>query len=111
VNSSNRSLPEPLPKILRPPGDESSAKIRHMPDGQSVPSGFHTALSWSHYRALIGVGKLAARDFYESEAAQCGSGKLQLERQIATLYYEPTSSVSEKPRNDHGMASRRKTRT
>jgi len=42
-------------------------------------------LSWSHYRAPIGMGKLAARDFYESEAALCGWSKLQLERQIAAL--------------------------
>ncbi|PYV41929.1 MAG: hypothetical protein DMG09_03530 [Acidobacteria bacterium] len=31
------------------------------------------------------MGKLAARDFYESEAALCGWSKLQLERQIAAL--------------------------
>ncbi len=45
------------------------------------------------------MGKPAARDFYESEAALCGWSKLQLERQIATLYYERLL----RSRNKRGM--------
>ena len=63
--------------ILRPAGGESGA-----------PSGFHETLSWSHYRALMRVEKAEARGFYEAEAIAGGWSKLQLERQIATMFYE-----------------------
>ncbi len=49
---------------------------------------FNPNLSWSHYRALMRVTKLEARDFYEQEAVECGWTKVQLERQIQTSYYE-----------------------
>ncbi len=50
--------------------------------------GFSPELSWSHYRALMRVTNIDARDFYEKEAIECGWTKLQLERQIHTSYYE-----------------------
>jgi predicted nuclease of restriction endonuclease-like (RecB) superfamily len=50
--------------------------------------GFSPQLSWSHYRALMRVEKPEGRDFYESEAIQCGWNKRQLERQISSLFYE-----------------------
>jgi len=50
--------------------------------------GFHAQLSWSHYRALMRVKNLDARNFYEREAIDCGWSKTQLERQIQTSYYE-----------------------
>jgi predicted nuclease of restriction endonuclease-like (RecB) superfamily len=49
---------------------------------------FDPHLSWSHYRALMRVTNLKARDFYEQEAVECGWTKVQLERQIQTSYYE-----------------------
>ncbi|MBI5635148.1 MAG: DUF1016 domain-containing protein [Nitrospirae bacterium] len=58
------------------------------PVGSQSPKGFHPNLSWSHYRALMRVEKREARDFYETEAASSGWNKRQLERQIATLFYE-----------------------
>lgn len=49
---------------------------------------FSPQLSWSHYRALMRVDNSEARDFYESEAIECGWSKIQLERQIHSFYYD-----------------------
>lgn len=65
----------PLPQKSAPPGDELSR-------------GFSPQLTWSHYRALMRVDNLEARDFYEREAIEGGWDKRTLERQIQSLYYE-----------------------
>jgi predicted nuclease of restriction endonuclease-like (RecB) superfamily len=56
--------------------------------GEVLPQGFSPQLSWSHYRALMRVENVAARDFYEREASDCGWSKVQLERQIHTFYFD-----------------------
>lgn len=66
---------------LIPPRESHSA-------GDVSPQGFSTQLTWSHYRALMRVENVTARDFYEREAAECGWSKLQLERQIHSFYFE-----------------------
>ena len=48
-------------------------------------------LPWSHYVHLLAVDDPAAREFYETEALRCGWSVRQLDRQIATLFYERTS--------------------
>jgi len=53
-----------------------------------LPQGFSPHLSWSHYRALLRVENIEARDFYEREGAECGWSKVQLERQIHSFYYD-----------------------
>jgi hypothetical protein len=45
-------------------------------------TGFHPNLSWSHYRVLMQVENLEARDFYETEAVVCGWNQRELERQF-----------------------------
>lgn len=65
----------PLPQKSAPPGDE-------------LARGFSPQLTWSHYRALMRVDNLEARDFYEREAIEGGWDKRTLERQIQSLYYE-----------------------
>ncbi len=40
------------------------------PAGSESPSGFHPNLSWSHYRALMRVENIAARQYYETETVQ-----------------------------------------
>lgn len=45
-------------------------------------------LSWTHYRALIKVSNPKAREYYANEAAAGKWSTRQLERQIATRYYE-----------------------
>ncbi|HEU4410064.1 MAG TPA: PDDEXK nuclease domain-containing protein [Polyangiaceae bacterium] len=69
------------------PSRLAAGEIPH-PTGGEFEGGFHPALGWSHYRALMRVEKPEARAFYEREAAACGWSKAQLERQIESLYYE-----------------------
>jgi predicted nuclease of restriction endonuclease-like (RecB) superfamily len=47
-------------------------------------------LPWSHYVKLLKVEKPEARAFYEAEALRGGWTVKQLDRQIATLFYERT---------------------
>ena len=65
----------------------SNLKKFHPQSGELKIS-FHPNLSWSHYRALLRVNNKDARTFYETEAAECGWSKAQLERQIQSSYYE-----------------------
>ncbi len=77
------------PGIRYPTGSGSPKRTNRYPSGSgSTPRGFHPSLTWSHYRALMRVESPDARAFYEGEAASCGWTKAELERQIATLYYE-----------------------
>src|ERR1017187_9509330 len=86
------AYPNRLGEIRYPVGSELAPADRQhgiqYPAGSESHVGFHPNLSWSHYRALMRVKKLEARDFYEKEAAVTGWGKRQLERQIGSLYYE-----------------------
>jgi predicted nuclease of restriction endonuclease-like (RecB) superfamily len=81
TKSSNAPIPHPT-------GRELTHSKKGSPAGSELPQGFCPQLSWSHYRALMRVENLEARDFYEHEAAECGWSKTQLERQIHTAYYE-----------------------
>ena len=60
---------------------------RELAGSESV-QGFSPQLTWSHYRALMRVDDVQARDFYEREAIECGWSKVQLERQIHSFYFE-----------------------
>jgi hypothetical protein len=55
-----------------PAGAEPSASAISCPTGTELPQGFSPHLSWSHYRALMRVENVTARDFYERETAECG---------------------------------------
>lgn len=83
-----------LSQIGRPLGDELGMTdgsgllpIRYPMDRELAPA-FSPQLSWSHYRALMRVGDLKARDFYEQEAIAGGWDKRTLERQIQSSYYQ-----------------------
>ncbi|MEX0803367.1 MAG: PDDEXK nuclease domain-containing protein [Candidatus Binatia bacterium] len=45
-------------------------------------------LPWSHYVRLLAVKNVEARSFYETEALRGGWSVRQLDRQIASLFYE-----------------------
>ncbi len=88
-------------QILRPLGGESSETSILFPSGGELTpiqiahatgaessQGFSHQLSWSHYRALMRVEDIEARDFYEQEAIAGGWDKRTLERQIQSYYYE-----------------------
>ena len=53
-------------------------------------------LTWSHYRRLISVENEQARQWYMNEAADGAWSTRQLDRQIATLYYERLLASKEK---------------
>ena len=99
------------PEIHYPMGSELTSERKRYPTGSelSVPGkgetkdglfliGFHPNLSWSHYRALMRVDKKEAREFYETETAECGWNKRQLERQIHSLFYERLLMSKDKKR-------------
>jgi predicted nuclease of restriction endonuclease-like (RecB) superfamily len=48
-------------------------------------------LSWSHYVSLLEVRDPGAREFYETESLRSGWSVRQLNRQIATRFYERTA--------------------
>lgn len=81
AESSATSIPSPTGRKLTSPQKSS-------PAGSQLPQGFSPQLSWSHYRALMRVNNLAARDFYERETVAGGWDKRTLERQIQSFYYE-----------------------
>lgn len=81
VESSATSIPSPTGRKLTSPQKSS-------PAGSQLPQGFSPQLSWSHYRALMRVDNLAARDFYERETVAGGWDKRTLERQVQSFYYE-----------------------
>jgi predicted nuclease of restriction endonuclease-like (RecB) superfamily len=66
---------------------ETRVNFLHPAGGESA-QGFSSLLSWSHYRALMRVQDVTARQFYEQEAIACGWSKAQLERQIHSSYYQ-----------------------
>lgn len=47
-------------------------------------------LSWSHYRLLMRVNDIDARNYYEKECAAAGWSSRELERQITTFAYQRT---------------------
>jgi predicted nuclease of restriction endonuclease-like (RecB) superfamily len=78
------------------PGDEEGAKtsgacdLRGPPgDVLSLASAF--PLPWSHYVRLLSVENRNARRFYEAEALRGGWSVRQLDRQVATQFYERTA--------------------
>lgn len=85
-------------EIRHKPCDESRAAPRQGSDGvragpvaaiqhTEALEGFSPVLSWSHYRALMGVEHRSERSFYEIEAERSGWSVPELERQIHTLLF------------------------
>jgi hypothetical protein len=71
-----------------PLGSELKQFPKSYPLGSDSVAGFSPQLSWSHYRALMRVEDIKAREFYEREAIAGGWDKRTLERQIQSYYYE-----------------------
>ena len=60
------------------------------------PESLRGELSWTHYRLLLRVENDKAREWYMNEAADQNWSTRQLDRQIATLYYERLLAGREK---------------
>ena len=89
-------LAYPDQRILSTVSRESpgAALKRRVPTGaparsQQLAKAF--PLPWSHYVRLLSVKNDAARRFYETEALRGGWSVRQLDRQIATVFYERTA--------------------
>jgi len=75
--------------ILHPMGGENALVEFPQTSGPKDPRpGFSPQLTWSHYRSLMRVPDIEARDFYEREAIAGGWDKRTLERQMHSFYYE-----------------------
>ena len=82
---------------LRSPGGTSSAvphAVKRWAKLQQLASAF--PLPWSHYVRLLSVKNALARQFYEAEALRGGWSVRQLDRQIATIFYERTALSRDK---------------
>ncbi len=56
-----------------------------------------TELSWTHFRSLIRIDNLKARDWYVKEAIDQNWSARALDRQISVLYYERLLSSNNRP--------------
>ena len=56
--------------------------------GNWQPGQLSPNLSWTHYRRLLRVDRIEARNFYELEAARNNWSARELERQIASLLFD-----------------------
>ena len=61
-----------------------------------ILSAVRRELTWTHYKSLLRIENLTAREWYAQEAAQQGWSVRALDRQISTLYYERLLSTQEK---------------
>ena len=68
--------------ILNAPRSELPSPTRR------AASGLRAELSWTHYRLLLRVENLEARQWYMREAIEQNWSSRQLDRQISVLYYE-----------------------
>lgn len=62
--------------------------VRHKSTVTDNPEGLRPELSWTHYRLLLGVENVAAREWYMHEAADQHWSTRALDRQISVLYYD-----------------------
>ena len=80
---------EDISAILLASRGISNAMIQHTPRGESwEPGRLNSNLSWTHYRTLLKVKRIAVRNFYEMESVKNGWSARQLERQINSLLFE-----------------------
>ncbi len=77
-------------EIVQTPSEQSSALTTvQTASGQLPPF----PLSWSHYVRLLSVQDLSARRFYEKQALSSGWSVRQLDRQIASQFYERSKAA------------------
>ena len=98
LSTASRESPAAILSTLSIESSETGSS-RGQPGGASARSQqLATAfpLPWSHYVRLLSVKNDAARRFYETEALRGGWSVRQLDRQIATVFYERTALSRDK---------------
>jgi predicted nuclease of restriction endonuclease-like (RecB) superfamily len=81
------SIPQTASAELTEPGESGDAQ-QNPQTASAISAGF--PLPWSHYVRLLSVNNRQARTFYEKEALRGGWSVRQLDRQIATQFFERT---------------------
>lgn len=66
----------------------NSLALKQTSDDKLVPGILNANLSWTHYRTLLKVERIEARNFYEIEAIKNNWSARQLERQISSLLFD-----------------------
>lgn len=79
-----------------PVDGNSDTPSRNSADPDWVPGVLHAGLSWSHYRALLRIGRSEARAFYEIEAIRNAWSVRELSRQTASLLYDRLAKSKDK---------------
>jgi predicted nuclease of restriction endonuclease-like (RecB) superfamily len=69
---------------------------RHPVGSELIQGLLRPELSWTHYRLLLRVENSKAREWYMNEAADQNWSTRQLDRQIASLYFERLLASQEK---------------
>lgn len=93
-----------IPSIESTPPIVSTASIESQPKKGQTSSGelpvrdlaARFPLPWSHYVRLLSTKSAEARRFYETEALRGGWSVRQLDRQIASQFYERTAASRNK---------------
>jgi len=70
--------------------------IRQFYNTFPILSAVRRELSWTHYKTIIKVENIKAREWYANEAVVANWSTRALERQIGTHYYERLLSSKEK---------------
>ena len=78
------------------PVDNSETASRKLSAAQWRPGALNPALSWSHYRLLLRVGRTEARGFFEIKAIRNAWAVRELERQISSLLFDRLAKSRDK---------------
>jgi predicted nuclease of restriction endonuclease-like (RecB) superfamily len=89
---------ESTESILSTPSIELRRPKSQTPSGQLAVRNLSARfpLPWSHYARLLSVKNALAREFYHAEALRGGWSVRQLDRQIASQFYERTAASRNK---------------
>ncbi|MCC6839973.1 MAG: DUF1016 family protein [Flavobacteriales bacterium] len=86
-------IPQTVSAVFKKAGKARAVELEN-PLMQALSEAF--PLPWSHYVRLLTVEDDGARSFYEKEALLNGWSVRQLDRQVATRYYERTGASRRK---------------
>ena len=89
---------ESTESILSTPSIELRRQKSQAPSGQLAVRNLSARfpLPWSHYVRLLSVKNALAREFYHTEALRGGWSVRQLDRQVASQFYERTAASRNK---------------
>lgn len=92
--SEKLAVPGSSSRKLQTPSEKSSAARQNFLTLADIANRF--PLPWSAYVRLLSVKNEHARAFYETEALRCGWSVRQLDRQIASQFFERTAASRNK---------------